>query len=203
MSLLKGTLTAARFLALGPAPNEADLNEGLSQARFRPFEDGLDEERVGWCDWRNGLYIPPDPDWVAIDQYRLFGLRVDSRKVPPALLAAHVELRIARIIAEKDIQALGKEARLSIQDEVKAEMLKKIMPTMKVHDVVWDLKGGEVLFSASSSKAQTALAKLFMKSFGVELVPMMPLHLAGKLAPEIPTEALMALDPLDFTVEGS
>lgn len=37
MSLLQGSPTAARFLALGPVPPDADLHAGLVQDQFRPF----------------------------------------------------------------------------------------------------------------------------------------------------------------------
>ena len=40
-----------------------------------------------------------------------------------------------------------------------------------------------------------------MKSFGCELQPLAPLLLAGRLAPHLPVEVLMALDPLDLELE--
>jgi hypothetical protein len=40
-----------------------------------------------------------------------------------------------------------------------------------------------------------------MKSFGCELQPLAPLLLAGRLAPHLSVEALMAMDPLDLELE--
>ena len=59
MSLLKGAVAPVRFLALGPVPNEADLARALVEERFTPFQDGLEEERVGVCDWRSLKITPP------------------------------------------------------------------------------------------------------------------------------------------------
>lgn len=201
MSLLAGSLTAARFLVLGPVPSHFDMGMHLSNDRFRPFEDGLEEERLGWCDWRNPLLTPPDPDWMIQDRFALFSLRVDTRRVPATILKAHVELRAQRIIEEKDLKGLGREARISIQDEVKAELLQKVSPTTKVYEVAWDLKGGQLWTTAASAKASGALLGLFMKTFGCELQPMAPLVLAARVAPHVPTDALLALDPLDLEVE--
>ncbi|HJU84269.1 MAG TPA: recombination-associated protein RdgC [Holophagaceae bacterium] len=203
MSLLQGNLSLKRFLVLGPVPDEKELLAGLSQDRFRPFEDGLEEERMGWCDWRNPLIVPPDEGWVSVDRYALFALRIDSRKVPAALLKAHVDLKLRRLQEEKDLAFIGKEARISLQDEVKVELLRKVLPTPKVVEVAWDLKGGQLWTTASSSKAQGALTSLFMKSFGCELQPLAPLLLAGRVAPQLPVEALMALDPLDLMIEDA
>jgi DNA recombination-dependent growth factor C len=186
---------------LGPVLSEDELAEGLDEHRFRPFQDGLEEERIGWCDWRNPLITPPEKDWATQDRFALFGLRMDSRKVPAALLRAHVDLRLRQLQAEKDLAFIGKEARISMADEVKAELLQKVLPALKVVDVAWDLKGGMLWTTATSGRAQSALLDLFMKSFGAELKPLAPLLLAGRVAPELPVEALMALDPLDLELE--
>lgn len=201
MSLLAGSLTAARFVVLGPVPSENAMGLQLADDRFRPFEDGLEEERLGWCDWRNPLLTPPDPDWMIQDRFALFSLRVDTRRVPATILKAHVELRAQRIIEEQGLKGLGRDARISIQDEVKSELLQKVSPTTKVYEVVWDLKGGQLWTTAASSKASGALLGLFMKTFGCELQPMAPLVLAARVAPHVPTDALLALDPLDLEVE--
>ncbi len=201
MSLLQGTLSLRRFLVLGPIPDEKELLDGLEQDHFRPFEDGTEEERTGWCDWRNPLIAPPEKDWVSQERFAIFGLRLDTRWVPATLLKAHVDLRLQKLMKEKDLAFIGKEARISLQDEIKVELLKKVLPTPKVVEVAWDLKGGVLWTTASSSKTQGALTGLFMKSFGCELQPLAPLLLAGRLAPHLPVEALMALDPLDLELE--
>ncbi|MDP2875103.1 MAG: recombination-associated protein RdgC [Holophaga sp.] len=201
MSLLQGTLSLRRFLVLGPVPAEQDLLDGLGQDRFRPFEDGTEEERLGWCDWRNPLICPPDEDWVTQERFAVFGLRIDTRKVPTSLLKAYVDLRTQELMKEKDLAFVGKEARTSLQDEIKVELLRKVLPTPRIVEVAWDLKGGMLWTTASSSKAQGALTGLFMKSFGCELQPLAPLLLAGRLTPHIPVESLMALDPLNLETE--
>lgn len=201
MSLLQGTLSLRRFLVLGPVPAEAELMEGLEADRFRPFEDGSEEERLGWADWRNPLIVPPDPDWATHERFAVFALRIDTRKVPATLLKAHVDLRLQQLMKEKDLSFVGKEARTSLQDEVKAELLQKVLPVPKVVEVAWDLKGGVLWTTASSSKTQSQLTGIFMKSFGCELQPLAPLLLAGRLAPHLPVEALMALDPLNLELE--
>jgi DNA recombination-dependent growth factor C len=201
MSLLQGSLSLRRFLVLGPVPSEEELQEGLSQDRFRPFEDGLEEERVGWCDWRNLLITPPDKDWVSQDRFAIFGLRMDTRRVPAALLKAQAELRLQTLQKEKDLTFVGKEARISLQDEVKAELLMKVLPTPRTYEVAWDLKGGMLWTTTASSKAQSALVGLFVKSFGCELQPLAPLLLAGRMLPHVSVDALLALDPLDLSVE--
>ncbi|MCM2250682.1 MAG: recombination-associated protein RdgC [Geothrix sp.] len=201
MSMLQGTVSLKRFLVLGPVPDEKELQAGLAQDQFRPFQDGMEEERMGWCDWRNPLITPPDGDWVSQERFAVFGLRIDTRRVPPALLKAHVDLRLQSLQKEKDLAFIGKEARISLADEVKIELLRKVLPSPKVVEVAWDLKNGILWTTASSSKAQGALASLFIKSFGCEIHPLAPLVLAGRLSPHLSVEGLMGLDPLDLELE--
>ena len=156
---------------------------------------------MGWCDWRNLLICPPDADWVSQERFAIFSLRMDTRKVPAALLKAHVDLKLQSLQKEKDLAFIGKEARTSLQDEVKADLLRKVLPTPRISEVAWDLKGGMLWTTASSSKTQSALIELFIKSFGCELQPLAPLLLAGRLLPRVSVESLMALEPFDLTLE--
>ena len=201
MSILQGTVSLKRFLVLGPVPDEKDLQAGLEQDQFRPFQDGSEEERVGWCDWRNPLITPPDEDWVSQERFAVFGLRIDTRRVPSTLLKAHVDLKLQSLQKEKDLAFVGKEARISLADEIKVELLCKVLPTPKVVEVAWDLKGGILWTTASSSKTQGVLSTLFIKSFGCEIHPLAPLVLSGRLCPDLSVEALMAMDPLDLELE--
>lgn len=200
MSLLQGSLSFKRLMVLGPAPSPEALAQGMHDDRFTPFQDGSEEERLGWCDWRNPL-SPVDPNWIMQEQYAVLGLRIDTRKVPASTLKAHVDMRIHSLMKEKDLAFVGKEARLAIADEVKAELLPKVLPTMKTFEVAWSYKEGVIFTTATSTKAFGTLAGLVLKSFGLELQPMAPLLIAGKVCPAIPTDGLMALDPLDLGVE--
>jgi DNA recombination-dependent growth factor C len=202
MGLLQGAVSLRRFLAQGPVPDEKFLASGLAQYRFRPFEDDMEEERFGWVDWRNPLVAPPDPNWVPQGRFAVFAMRADTRKVPPMLLKAHTDLRIQSLMKEKDLAFVGKEARISLQEEVKAELLKKVLPTPRVAEVAWDLKGGLLWTTAGGSRAQSHLAGLFDKSFGIKLLPLAPLLLASRLAPNIPIGDLAALAPFDLSQGG-
>ena len=198
MSLTHGNLSLRRFIVHGPVPDVTTIMEGLRQDAFRPFEDGLESERMGWCDWRNLLICPPEEDFLEVDRFAILGLRIDTRAVPAMLLNAQVDFRLASLKKEKDLAFVGKEARISLQDEVKADLLRKVLPSPAVVEVGWDLKGGTLWTTASSGKGQSALTTFFMKSFGLELQPYCPLLLAARLVPEVSTDAFLALEPLMF-----
>ena len=197
MSLLKGTLSFRRFLAMGPVPEEAHVLEVFEKERFRPFEDGSEEERVGFCNWQNPL-LQPDPDRSSIGKWTAVGIRVDSRKIPSKVLKAHVDLRIRSLMAERDLKMVSKEAVRDLEDQVRSELIRKQTPSMKVIEVAWDRKTGLILASASSSSAQRLLQGLLGKHFGLDVKPLLPLYLAAKVAPEYHTDRVLGLDPISL-----
>ena len=196
MSLLSGTVSAFRFIVLGTWHGEADAALAREIDRFRPFEDGSEDSRHGWADWRNPL-MPVDPNFLSADGVATFALRIDKRKIPSAVLKAHVDQRIQKLLAEKDLAFLGKEARLSIMDEVKSELLPKVMPSMKVITCQWRFKDGIFLADGTSD----VLASQVVKTFGIELQPLCPLVLAGRVIPTLNPEALVGIEPLDLRID--
>jgi len=203
MSLLQGSLSFRRFLTLGPGtiPSVDDICKKLEADRFRPFEDGCEEERFGWADWRNPLIVPPDPNWISQDCYVIFALRTDTRKVPSTLLKSTTELRVQEVMKKQGLAFIGREARIAIQEEVKSELLGKVLPTIHSVDVVWDIKRGIVWTTACSAKAQSNLNSCFIRSFRTQLKPLITLSLAEYLVPKIPIDTLAVLDPIDLAHE--
>jgi DNA recombination-dependent growth factor C len=200
VSLLQGNFSLRRFLVFGQVPTEDDIHEGLRQDAFRPFEDGLEEERSGWADWRNLLITPPEENWVVQERFAILAIRIDTRKVPASLLRTQVELGV-QALKEEGLSFIGNVACCSIQDEVKADLTRKVLPTPKTIDMAWDLKAGILWTTATSTKSVDHLISLFIKSFGMEISLLAPLLLAGRVQPHLSAESLLALDPLDFSLE--
>jgi len=203
----KGTASFRRMLGLGPVPNEIDIRKGLSEDQFRHFQDGLEEERMGWCDWRNPLLVPAAKDMpLLINDWAHLGFRIDSRKIPSSTLNAHVALRLSRMAKEQGLAFIGKEARTSIKDEIKMELLKKQPPVTKLIEVEWHLKSGVVLIGSTSKKVVEALTSMMIKSYGLQLLPMTPMLAAGKVAVDLQTDDIEALEPIalaDSQAEGA
>lgn len=194
----KGTATVARFEALGPVPDEDALFSVLESNQFRPFEDGYEEERMGFCDYRNPLLVPVNRGHFGpFDGWYYFGLRIDTRKIPPGILKAHVDLKIQNLMKERNLGFVGKEARVSIQDEVKAELLPKQTPTIKHVEIAYNPKGGKVWASSGGTKVSDFLVATFVTGFGLELQPVNPVMLAARLVPDIPTDEILEWEPLN------
>jgi DNA recombination-dependent growth factor C len=189
-----------QFLVLGPVPEESELLASFNTFRFQEPAEAR-EEVFGFCGHEN-LLDPPQEDNLFYEGNVVVGLRIDTRKVPPNLLKSHVAKRLKALTKEKDLAFVSKEARISLEDEVKKELLPKQSPVSKVVELAWQTKQGILRVTSSSTKVQSLLAGIFMKAYGCELQPLVPLLLAGRVAPALSVEGLMALDPYDLTTEG-
>lgn len=179
MGLHKGAVSPKLFSVLGPVPSEEKLDEMLFQFRFRPFEDGTEEERSGFRSWRNPLLDEPEAHFNILDGKALLTILIETRKVPGKVLNAHVQKRVSTVIAEKNLAFLGKNARKSIKEEVKTMLLAKAQPCQKVVEVAWDLHRGMIVAGSPGKNGESLLRVLLRRAFGVELQPVLPVHLAA------------------------
>ena len=183
MGIAKGTISITRFQVLGLVPKGEEVVTDLQKKPFHPFHDGVEEERRGVCDALNHLKgSPKDEAPTLMDGKVLFGLRIDTRKVPASELSAHLDLRLETLMKEKDLAFIGKEARTSLRDEVKAELLGKVRPTTKVTEALWNLRGGSLLI-AGGNKPVTMARALMTDMFGAETRALTPVNLASMLLP--------------------
>lgn len=202
-----GTASFRRFLALGPVPSGDKIRKALEIDRFRAFQSGSEERRTGWCDWRNPLIVPAKEDMpLMIGDWAHLGLRIDTRKVPASTLKAHLALRMETFLKESGAAFVGKETRVSMLDEIKAELLPKQTPVTKLIEIAWHTKKGVMLVGSTSKSVIDEITTLMVKSFGLELHGTTPMMVAGMVAKDLPTDDVSALEPLalaDSMAEGS
>ena len=206
MGLLQnGAITVRRFLAMGPVPELDTIKEALIERAFRKFEDGLDTERYGFCDWRNPLLVA-DPNWLEVSgeagdenafEGILLGLRVDTRRIPGSTLKAHTSLAEKEWKDARGALFVPKEVRAEIKAEVEAKLIKEAQTVTKLIEIAWDLKGG-VIYTTASGKIAGILIETFIKCFDLKMTPYEPAMLATKVMKH---DDLLSLEALEVSWE--
>jgi hypothetical protein len=131
----------------------------------------------------------------AAGDYVVLTMRVDERKVSPAVLKKCVLKEEERIKRERQVPRLGRSALMEIKERVRAELVRKSVPVPSVYDVVWNLSDGTVLFFSTSKKALVLIEELFKETFGVSLVLQIPWNTAFHIADAESRENLEQLRP--------
>lgn len=170
--------TCRRF-RVGPTPDDfrdryiAALNENA----FRePLTTVSKEQRVGWCQLQN----PLDTDFNDVNrwlfnQYAMFALRVDEKRLPAKLLRAHLDHRTNAWCQANSRERCPSKVKAEIKEQLEMEMLQKTLPTMSAYGAVWNIQEGWVTIAATSTTRLDSFRKLFHRTFGLVLSPADPL----------------------------
>ncbi len=185
MSLAKGALTLRRYRCEGgpPPDSSAELVELLCRDAFAgKLDSPRKTETSGWVTLDNLLdtTFRVERDYRA--PYLVFALRTDRKAIPPALMRALVDQRIRELQAETGLERPPPGAREEIREEIEEKYLPRILPTVSVVEVCWNLPADRVWVLAGSDKAADRVRKQFSASFSRSLVSIDPVRraLAGK-----------------------
>jgi hypothetical protein len=198
--LLSNTASLVRYAVEGELPaNFWDFAaDRIRQYSFRDIDDTFEERSIGWVSVMNMFDSQFAYASYAAGDYIMLSLRIDERKVPPALLKKFCLKEEERVKREKELPRLSKRHRLEIKENVHLMLLKKAMPGTAVYDLSWNLAEGTVLFFSTNKKAQETLEEFFKETFDLHLVLQIPYLTADHLLAPAEREALERLTPEIF-----
>ncbi len=181
MGILSGQMTVRRYAVDGEVPEgfREKYVEALNAYGFRePFSKIKKEEVEGWCQVHNLL----DTDFTDLNQwlynhYALFCLRVDKKVLPAKLFRATLDKRVRAWCEANNKERCPRGQRDEIKELLEVELLKSTLPRVQTTECVWNLAEGWVLFHSHSASTNDRFRKLFLRTFGLKLVPQNPLDL--------------------------
>ncbi len=181
MTLARGTVTVRRYTCKhDPSPDSArELVELLEADRYRgKLLDSHKEERSGWVSQQNFLETDFSVESSYQPPYLLFALRTDRKAIPPALMRALADKRTRVMLSEMGLVKLPPGIKDEIRDDIESEYLPKILPTIQVVEVCWNLVTGDVQIGSAAEKAVGRVCKQFSATFSRTLLPVNPARLA-------------------------
>jgi len=197
MGFLSGSASFMRFSVEGELPEAFwdFVAERVAAHSFQDIDDTLDEYSIGWVSVA-GMF---DADFAyasyAAGDYVVLSMRVDERKVSPAVLKKCVLKEEERIKRQRQVPSLARSARLEIRERVRTQLVSKSVPVPAVYDLCWNLSEGTLFFFSTSKKAMVLLEDLFRESFDLSLVLQIPWLIAGHLADDAAGHRLDDLRP--------
>ncbi len=202
MGVSRGALTFTRLFVQGKPPR--DLRKRYVDAvRLRKFVPLAPEdeasEAVGWCVIERPFDLDFEADRIFYDRFLVLGLRVDKWRIPGALLRAQVADEEQRMLSRGRDKKLSRAEKDEIKLRVVARLRRKILPTSRAFDVLWDLDAGTVLLFTHSQRTTDELMALFQKTFGLELTADSPHAAAGRADLPGPLQkAFEKVEPISF-----
>ncbi len=170
MGVYSNTVSFAQYRICGELPGEERfswLSTALSGRIFKSIEQSAEEQTEGWtCTDR-----PDDPDFTGADdfwrdRYLFFTYRRDQRRIPAALLKAHIGRAEGEFLAKRpEFKRPPKREREEMLERVKLSLLTRALPSPSTVDLVWQQDDGLLTLFSASAKAMERFEELFGKSF--------------------------------------
>ncbi|MFZ5797269.1 MAG: DNA recombination-dependent growth factor C [Desulfobulbus sp.] len=197
MGLLSGSASFMRFSVEGELPESFwdVVSDKVAAHSFRDIDDSLDEYSIGWVSVASMFDATFEQCPYAVGDYVVLSMRVDERKVSPAVLKKCVLKEEERIKREKQIPRLGRSALMEIKERIRTQLVRKSVPIPAVYDLAWNLSDGTLLFFSTNKKAMVLLEELFKESFGLSLILQIPWNTASHVADQASLARLEQLRP--------
>lgn len=193
MGLLKGSASFVRFTVLGELPENPleFLADRVVSFCFRDIDDTYDEYSIGWVSILNMFDSEFEYASYVAGDYITLTLRVDERKVSPAILKKMVQKEEERVRLERQLPKLGRSLKVEIKERIRVELMRKAIPVPSTFELCWSLADSTILLFTTNKKIHAILEDYFKESFGLLIRQQIPYTTAEKLVTE---EQLMQLD---------
>jgi len=175
----------------------------LDAVRLRKFTPLAPEdeasEAVGWCVIERPFDLDFQADQIFYDRFVQLGFRVDKWRLPGAMVRAQVADEQQRMLSRAGREKLTRAEKEDIKLRVIGRLRKKILPTSRAFDMLWDLDAGTVLLFTHAARTTEEFQALFQTTFGLELQIDSPYAAAGRAGLSATMQkAFDRVEPLSF-----
>lgn len=200
MGFVSGSASFIRFGVEGELPSNTleFIADRIASFSFRDIDDNMDEYSIGWVSVMNMFDAGFRYASFMNGDYVTITMRIDERKVSPAILKKFVQKEEERIKAEKQIPKISRTLKAEIKERVQTELIRKAIPIPSVFDLCWNLSESTVLFFTTNKKIHAVLEDFFKDCFGLLLVQQIPYVTAEHLLDDDQAEKLGIINPEIF-----
>ena len=198
MSFVKASSSFTRFRIIDDISQELweAIPEKLHQFSFTDIDNTAEERSFGWTNFDDML----DTSWQISPpekaDYLAFSLRLDTRRIPPAVMRKHVQL------AKQGKKFIARERKKELAEQVKLRLMGKFLPIPAEFQIVWNTTTGRVYLASTQQKIIELFLDLFTRSFNIRLEQLQPYNLALSLLGNDVSEKLDALEGTQFLLRG-
>lgn len=200
MGFISGSASFVRFSVEGDVPENIweVVADRIAAFSFKDIDDTHDEYSIGWVSVLNMFDSDFEYASYANGDFVTLTLRVDERKVSPAILKKFCRKEEERIKKEKQVPKLGKALKSEIKERMRAELMHRAIPVPSIYDLCWNLSDSTLLFFSTNKKAQELLEDLFKETFGLYIMQQIPYLTAENLLDEEQGQKLSKIGPEIF-----
>lgn len=203
MSFLNASTSFTRFRIIDTVPSSLwpTVQDKLRQFSFKDIDDIPEERAFGWVcfddmldsAWRTA---PPDKG-----EFLVFSLRLDTRRIPAAVLKKHTMIALRDEEARNKEQGkkfISRERKKELREQVKLRLRSRFLPIPAEFNVVWSTPSNLVYLASTQSKICDMFMEHFTLTFDLHLEPLTPYQLAASSLDEASLARLDIIEPTQF-----
>ena len=146
MNFLKGTVSVTRMMAAKGIVTD-EVYDALRKYKFESRDN--EELNVGFVDFFDITNADfENPEMSRIDEFLVFGVRIDRIKIPSAVMSMKVKAASEDFMEKHpELKYLPKAEKEQIRDRVRSQLLQKYDPVPSMCQVAMNVDSGEVLIA--------------------------------------------------------
>lgn len=186
MGFLKGNASFVCFSVEGEMSDSSTdfVAKRIAAYSFKEIDDTYDESSIGWVSVLNMFDASFAYASFLVGNYIVLSLRVDERKVSPAILKKFVLKEEEKVRAERQVPRLSRSTRLQIKQRIQSELIRKAFPVPSVYELCWNIGESRLLLFTTNKKVHSLVEDYFKDCFGLLLRQQIPFVLAEGLVGE-------------------
>lgn len=207
MGFLSASASFVRYKIIDAVPKGIwpQVTDLLQEHCFQDIDQSSEERSFGWVSIDNMLDNSFNDAPVYKGEYLAFALRVDTRRISPAVFKKHYQLHLEEArakIREQGKHFIGREQKKELKEQVRLRLMTRTLPIPAVFDVVWNPRSNRVFFASTQAKMRSLFEDLFTQTFKLHLEPLTPYFLAWELLDKEQQNRLQEYEPAIFVYPG-
>ena len=203
MSILSASLGLTRYRIIEEVPTELlqEIPAKLNKFCFVDIDATADERSFGWSNIDDML----DMNWTQSPpekaEYFTFGLRLDTRRIPPAVLKKHCTIALNKELEHNKEQGknfVSRDRKRELKEQVTLRLRARTLPIPAMFDVIWNPPANRIYLTTTNSKVRDLFEDYFTLTFDLHLEPLTPFFMALDVLGEDAAPKLENLDPTIF-----
>jgi DNA recombination-dependent growth factor C len=203
LSILSASLGLTRYRIIEEVPRDLlqEVPEKLRKFGFVDIDATADERSFGWTNIDDML----DMNWTQSPpekaEYFAFALRLDTRRIPPAVLKKHTTIALNKELEHNKEQGknfVSRDRKREIKEQVTLRLRARTLPIPAVFDIVWNPRANRLLLATTNAKVRALFEDHFALTFDLHLEPLTPFFMAMDILGEDAAPRLEHLDPTIF-----
>ena len=144
---------------------------------FVDIDATADERSFGWSNVDDML----DMNWTQSPpekaEYFTFGLRLDTRRIPPAVLKKHCTIALNKELEHNKEQGknfVSRDRKRELKEQVTLRLRARTLPIPAMFDVIWNPPANRIYLTTTNSKVRDLFEDYFTLTFDLHLEPLTP-----------------------------